>query len=431
MQKKSLLVITSYPSKGKIHDKYVVGVASYAKNTLLSLCSAIKRRKQKPNITVLAETFSDKISKYKEKDINIKRIWQRNSFLTFPKLFKEIYKNHKKTNTILIELELAMFGDKFSLILLPIFLLALRILKKKIYIVLHQVIKDLEELQGHLNLQKDTFSIDLLNLLLKILYMLIFKLSSKIIVFDQTLKERLEKPSSNPLLLKKEKVIVIPHAVENFKYLPKKAKARSKLNLSKNSYVLLLFGFLAWYKGTDWVIEAYKKLKHDKNLKKRKLSLVLAGGPNPNHIHKPYYKKYINNLKLECKRHNIVLTGFVPEDKIPLYYQASDLALFPYRTLMSASGPLSLSFSFKKPFLISQRMAEIFETEDIKHLLLKHNLNKDIFTFNLNNEFIKQVRTILKNRKLVNKLTLISKLMQKERSWQKIGKYYYNQLFSS
>ena len=47
-----------------------------------------------------------------------------------------------------------MFGGMISLISLPVFILFLRFLGKKVIISLHQVITDIEEVSGHINIEK-------------------------------------------------------------------------------------------------------------------------------------------------------------------------------------------------------------------------------------------------------------------------------------
>lgn len=417
---KKLLVIASYPPYGKTHDKNVVGIASYTKNTLVSLRSQGKKRELA--ITVLAEKLPDAPLEYKEDGILVKRIWQRNSLLASPLLLWEILSNHKTTENILIEFEHAMFGEMFYLAPLPLFILLLKIFGKKIIFVSHQVIADISEIAPHINLAPGSLRTDIFNALIKLFYMFILRLSSKVIVFDEALKERLLR------LGDPNKISVIPHGVEQFQNLPTKKEARKQLEIAQNRFVVLSFGYLAWYKGTDWLVETFGALKHQKI--KTRISLVLAGGPNPNHLNKTHYQKYIANIQKACQNKNIFLTGFVPEEQIPLYFQACNLVILPYRTLISSSGPLSLAFSFQKPFLISDRLSKIFETQDLKEALKKAGLSEDKLTFTLNGEVIRKIREIMQNSSLQKKIKKITKTLSQVRSWVRIGSLYYDELFS-
>lgn len=428
-----LLVISSYPPKGQTHHKSVVGVASYAKNTLINLASVFeKNKKQKPSITVLAEKLTppsfpiSPISPitYKDEGITVKRLWQRNSFLTFPLLLKEVFFNHKEAKNILVEFELAMFGEKPFLLPLPLFVLLLRFLGKKVTFVFHQVVPDIRELHGHINLNPNSFYSDLINLMLKLFYFLILKCVSKAIVFDEFLKENLS------LFGSEDKITVIPHGVEEFNNLPSKKNSRKKLNIPNSHFVILSFGFLAWYKGTDWLVRVFKHLKKTNKKESQKLTLIIAGGPNPNHLGKDYYEKYIANIQNECKKNNILLTGFIPEEKIPTLFKACDLVVFPYRTCMSSSGPLSLAFSFKKPFLVSDKLSEIFKSNDLNTLLKEEKINKEELIFTFNQKINDRIKKIREDKKFQKKVVSLSSKLAKIRSWEQIGCLYYDEIFT-
>lgn len=404
---KNLLVISSYPAPGKIHGRETVGIASYAKNTLKSLIGANSGLK----ITVLAERLLDAASnQYSEDSINVKRIWKRGSLSTFWNLISEIIKHHKNTKNILIELELAMFGGIINLLPLPLFLFILKLLGKKITVVMHQVIPDMNELSGHINREKNSTTIKIYNICIRLMYRLILNLTNQVIVFDQALKAKLT-PFGNS-----KKIKVIPHGVEQFEDAVSKHTAREKLNIEEDRLIVLSFGYLAWYKGTDWLVDALSDNKT--------IQLILAGGPNLNHSNKNFYKKYILDIEEKCKKSGFLVTGFVPEDKISLYYQASDIVILPYRALMSASGPLSMALSYKKPFLVSKIMEGIFQTEDIKKLLFDLELNKEDLIFSDKENLVQKLEIMKKDPVKLAKIADLSTKLSKIRSWKLIGKMY-------
>ncbi len=408
--KKNLLVISSYPQKGTTHNAKIVGVASYAKNTISALPKDTK-------ILVLAEKL-DNVNSYKDsKNVSVKRIWKRKSLFSYLNLLWEISK--RKEKNILFEFELSMFGGMFSLALLPLFLIALSILGKKTTLVFHQVITDAKEINGHLNLPKMGLKTSLMTIMLWLFYFCVSNCVSKIIVFEEILKTRLS------ALTNSKKITVIPHGVEEFKNHKKEEDIRAKLGIKNTDFVILCFGFLAWYKGTDWIVDAFSKTRR-KNLK-----LVIAGGPNPNHKDKAYYQKYIKSIEEKCKKNNISLTGFVAEEEIPAYLKACDLAVFPYRTLMSSSGPLSMALSFDKPFIVSNKLNEIFETKDVKEILKDSKLDKEKIIFKTEKDLFAKIKAISADREFEQKLIELSSILRRERSWKKIGKKYYEEIFVS
>lgn len=424
MKAQNLVVISSYPPKNTTHDKHIVGIASYAKNTLTALRTIDK--KNELNISVLAEKLpaksgSEKI--YIENGINISRVWERNSFKAFPLLIKELLRFHKNTKNVLIELELSMFGNLLHLAFFPLFVILLRVLGKKVTIVFHQIIPDIKELYGHINIDLNDWRINILNILIRLFYVLVLFAASKAIVFDEALKHELKKFGNG------NKISVIPHGVETFNNPPTKKEARMKLNISPDSFVLLCFGFIAWYKGTDWLIQSFKQLNNERiKHGKKPIDLIIAGGKNPNHANKKYYQQYIGNIEKECRVNNIRLTGFVEEKDIPLYFQACNAVVLPYRAFMSASGPLSFAMAFNKPFLVSDKLAKIFETKDMKDVLDAARIKKELLTFSLGSEFKKKINLMIDNLKFREKIADFSKKISLKRSWKYIGKLYYEEL---
>jgi glycosyltransferase involved in cell wall biosynthesis len=422
-RKQHIIVIASYPPKGEKHHNSIVGGASYTKNTLQSLDKMLNKHQKAHgySITVLAEQLEGTIAQYEEDDIQVIRLWKRNSLSAFPRLLQEILLHQRRANTILLEFELAMFGDQASLLLLPFFLFILRIFGKEICCVCHQVIVDFNTVSGHINLQENGWEIRALNLAQKVFYRLLFHCVNKVIVFDDALKSRLQ------MVVKRSDIHVIPHAVESFDIAVTKEQARKQLNIPQEKFVLLYFGFLAWYKGTDWLI---RQLEIFPEGIKRDLLLIIAGGANPNHNNKRYYQKYTAAVEEACKNYNVLLTGFVEERHIPLYFQAADLVIFPYRTFMSASGPLSFALSFEKPFLVSEALQEVFTTKDMLDALTEEHLTINDFVFSLHDTNLgEKIQKCMHDKKYRQRLITFAKAIKHKRNWDSIGERYYHEIF--
>lgn len=420
MKKDKVIFISSFPPKGEVHTNLLAGLASYAKNALRAMNKA--QGDTKLAIEVLADKAEAEES-YSEGKINVNRLWSRGSFLTFPKLLKEILINHKEAKTVVIQFELAMFGSVFYLLPLPFFVLALKLLKKKIIFVMHQVVPDMDDIIPHVNLSENSFKTDIMNLALNTFYRFALATATKLIVFEDSLKEKLTEYGSA------RKIVVIPHGVELFKNVPTKEAAREKLGINKKSFVILSFGFLAWYKGTDWLIKSVDSLKKKHKLDTEDIQLVLAGGANPIHENKEYYRRYVKNIIKASNEGGFMVTGFVPERKIPLYFKACDLVIFPYRTFTSSAGPLSIAFSFKKPVLLSPKLRGLLESDDIKNILSELKVReKDVLFQNFNSDLEKKLNKMRKNATFRRKLIKLSDMAGKARSWNIIGKRYYEEI---
>lgn len=146
-------------------------------------------------------------------------------------------------------------------------------------------------------------------------------------------------------------------------------------------------------------------------------------------MNKPYYAAYIHDVKEKAARAGILVTDFIPEAALPHYFQTADLVLLPYRTLMSSSGPLSLAFSFRKPFLLSTAFRPLFMTADIQQALKKSHLTTDDLTFPLDTSFPDRLQEIAENKALLERITELSATIAEHRSWREIGKRYYDIFF--
>lgn len=420
-EEKNLLVITSYPPKSEVHGKGVVGIASYAKNTLTSLFKQDKNLK----ISVLAEKLKrDELHEYYDDGISVARVWKRGSFLTFPILLKEALKRKNNSQKILIEFELSMFGGIFTLLPFPFFLFILKILGKKTHIVLHQVVMNMDEIGPHLNITQKSLKASLYSYCMKFFYKLLILLSHEIIVFEEKLKDDLQKIGKN------SKIAVIPHGVEANQSTLSQSKARKELSIPESSFVIVVFGFLAWYKGSDFIVKTIADLKKSES-KFKNIRLIMAGGPNPNHLSKDFYVQYIQSIEKTAKENGITITGFVEETKINQYYAASDLIILPYRTFMSSSGPLSLAFTYNKPVIFSESLRPYFKSGDIKSGLTQSRLTEDDLIFKLTPESLSSLlQSITEHKEILDKLTRFSTLIEKRRSWNMIAKLYYEKLFN-
>jgi glycosyltransferase involved in cell wall biosynthesis len=423
MKKQNIVVIANYPPQGEKHHPSVVGGAWYAKNTMQSLQKMMNKhhKEHQYSITVLADQLEGKFAQYKEDKIQVIRLWKRNSLLTFPRLLQEIFFHQRNANIILLEFELAMFGDQASLLLLPFFLFILRLSGKKIYCVCHQVIANLNTFSGHINLQENGWKIRALNIFHKLFYLLLFASIKTVIVFEDALKSRLQS------LVKHHDIHVIPLAVELISTKVTKEQARKQLKIPEENFMLLYFGFLAWYKGTDWLIHQFILMPEEI---KERLLLIIAGGPNPNRKNKIFYLKYIAEIEYFCKKNNVRLTGYVEEKKLAPYFQAADLIILPYRAFMSASGPLSFALSFEKPFIVSDALQEIFITKDMHDTLVEQHLSIKDFVFSLqNSDLDEKIQNIMQNTTYQQRLIDFAKAIKQKRNWDTIGETYYQVIF--
>ena len=117
---------------------------------------------------------------------------------------------------------------------------------------------------------------------------------------------------------------------------------RTELSLTENN-VILFFGLIRPHKGLDILIDAISLIKNDiKNLK------VLIIGEAYEDMTK--YSRKIESLNLSDLF--VFNQSFVEEKNISKYFLSSDLVVLPYKS-STQSGVLSLAMNFNKPVIVS------------------------------------------------------------------------------
>ncbi len=162
-------------------------------------------------------------------------------------------------------------------------------------------------------------------------------ISDKLIVHTKKLAEMLEKTG-----ISNEKIIVIPIGTPKGKILNKK-ECKKRLGMG-NKKVLTIFGFVHENKGHDLVIKILPKFS-------KEVVLLIAGGPRIKE-HENYYnylKEIASSLGVSDR---IKFLNFVKEENLPIIFNATDIAIFPYRWIV-ASAALHLALGYRIPTITS------------------------------------------------------------------------------
>lgn len=143
-----------------------------------------------------------------------------------------------------------------------------------------------------------------------------------------------------------------PHPVFEVKLSKtQKAEARKKLILGwpSDAKIVLFFGYVKPYKGLDTLIRAYAILQ------KRfggKIMLVVAGEMRESWVK---YQRLafhdlgiVNGIYYTHSKSNG--TGYVPDEKVELYFSAADLLVLPYKRA-TQSGVIELARNFRLPVI--------------------------------------------------------------------------------
>ena len=175
---------------------------------------------------------------------------------------------------------------------------------------------------------------------------------------------------------------IIEHHVYDHTYpVPEridKNEARSQLGISKNKFVILTFGAYRAEEEKNKVLAAFSRAKIP-------TKLLLAPRLNVSNFKVPSIYRYLDKWILEKVKtifynlKGIVISKdeFIPSNKLPLYFIASDIVLLQRFKILN-SGNLPMAFWFKKPVigpnkgnigeLLTKTNNYIFDTENLNSI---------------------------------------------------------------
>lgn len=119
-----------------------------------------------------------------------------------------------------------------------------------------------------------------------------------------------------------------------------KKRSKAELGLPPDKKVVLMFGFIHPNKGLDLAVPASQKFKSE-------AVFLVVGSPRIKG-HESYYAE----LKKSAEGSGMLFHGYIPEEKIPLYMSAADIALVPYKWIQN-SLVINLFLSYSLPVLSS------------------------------------------------------------------------------
>lgn len=145
--------------------------------------------------------------------------------------------------------------------------------------------------------------------------------------------------------------VASPHPLyDNFGEPATREESCRQLGLDTDCRYLLFFGLIRDYKGLDWLLEAFAKLKKSpaSDEKAAGVKLIIAG---------EFYGKseqYFEQAKaLGLEDCLVWKSEFVPDSAVRYYFGAADLIVQPYKTA-TQSGVTQIAYHFLKPMLVTR-----------------------------------------------------------------------------
>lgn len=408
----SLLFISSFPGR----DDEVAKENAVARYSHL----LVSHFPQNQKLVIICEKRSKNDLPYLfSKNVLVVPSYKLGSILAFFSIAKQIIR-FNKIKSILVQFEFTIFGNRLIGTLFAPFVLLLGLFGKRVTVMLHQVVNDINEMSQHLGLKKKSLGTFLINVFLDVFYKLVYLGSATVLVHSSQLQAKLTKH------VPQKKVAIIPHGVS--KRVPiissLRTKSRKQLGFTEKDMVVLVYGYQSWYKGSDFMVEKMGALA-DKYPKKH-FKLLLAGDLNPLHQHQEF-KKFAQELEKLVKKYAsiVVTTGFVPEEKEAAMFAAADITVLPNRFYMSSSGSFSLSWQYQKPFLASLPYGNNLEDPDIKKALSENHISKDEVLFShQGDDFEEKLMKLVDNPGLQKKLSQAGKQIAAARDWSKVANRY-------
>lgn len=382
-------IVSKFPPIGQKHTAEGA-LTGYTKNLVTNLPINDK-------VIVYADKLEDSDCDYIEDGIHICRVWNKGILYPF-KILAKILKH--RPDIVHIQHEFFLYGEGLSSIVFLLLLLGLKLLRIPRIVTVHGIIPLSSIDKNFVKENKSYLPPFVVKLGFLFLTRFINYLSTMLIVHGEKFGKLLEKEYK----CKSLKYRVIPLGIEIKKDGISKTDAECILGL-RDKKVILFFGYITGYKGIDLLIDAFELLtKSNPNY-----VLIIAGGEHPR------LKEYIYELKDKARKistSHIIFTNFVPEDKIAIYFSASDIVVFPYTVGMASSASMSTTISYSKPFIVSDAFRDIV------------NIKEAIFDRNPI-DLANKIKNCLDNEAVQNRLLSLSIKLQEERSWDKISRSTY------
>jgi len=333
---------------------------------------------------VLATDFSSDNAFCKCKTIRLfntddKKTNKINKLLNYIKAYKSIIKYVKENKIDIVHLEWITFS--------PIDYKYIKKLRKycKVVMTIHDIIAF------------DSHFYD------KIFYKKIYQLPDSIILQTEENQKKFSKlfPKVDP-----KKIHMCYHGnFLDFTQTHEMEESRQKLALPKDAFIYLFFGQIKAVKGVDLLIKAFSEVAKNH----ADVYLVIAGNVWHNDF-KPYMDLIIN-LGLQSRIRADI--KFISDEDVGYYFSSANIVCLPYTELFQ-SGVVQLSYSYKKPAIVSNLPAFLTVVEK----------NKSGFVFKTGDyeDLAVQMEQAYKNQSNLDKMGMSGYNFIKEKySWKKIA----------
>lgn len=333
-QENTTLVISHWPISSTQYD----GVATYTENTLTKFANDYNHR----FVVLVPYDYPGKRIRLVHKNILLIGVFNEKRLHLYPQISGWLAK-FPRIKKVVVHSEFCASGGLYVRAMVVPFLALIKLAGKHITYYAHNVANDIGEYAPHLGLSKG-WKLALTRVGYTVYLKSLQHVVDRFVVLEQSVARRLTK-----IMGEKKEIVVAPHWIEPGIGKITKALAKKKLGVNTNKSLVVSFGFVSWYKGSDVVMDAAKLAPN--------YQFVLAGGRAVSLQDKDHYQSYYGKLSNKVKKvGNVRITGFLTNEEIDLWLVAADLVILPYRLSMGGSGALQQALRHGKSLLMSKAM---------------------------------------------------------------------------
>lgn len=393
----TVCLVTSYPDRrGESAERNAI--ANYSREL-------VREMAKKTPVVVIAEIL-DKPKIYEEDGVLVVRGFTRDSWTMNFQIINAL-KQFALAKQVILQFEFGVYGGSVTTFLTAFLGLMIRTMGKRFSVMLHQVTNDLGELSEHLGIAHRGLKTLFYNVGVRTFYVMTGLFSDRVMVHNKYLSTKLSRYVS------KSRIVVVPHGVGEASNKLSKAKLRASLGWKRDEFIILVFGYLSWYKGSDWVVAKIGEIA--KKYPGKKIRLVMAGGESGTLKGMKHYRKFATHLYELADKYDVKITGYIHDKDKAKYFLGSNLVILPHRVAMSESGVMAHVAMYAKPFLASMpRTTSLHSDELIK------KVGFDLNRYSLEKKLIKMIN----DTKLRNSVSIEIGRQGKSHSWEKVANKY-------
>lgn len=204
----------------------------------------------------------------------------------------------------------------------------------------------------------------------------IYNLVDLLICHTRDTKQKLAEKCNVPM----DKINIIPHGPlfhDSNEGLDQKA-AKALLKIPNDCVTVLLFGLIRPYKGTEFLLDVWKKVSESRD----NVLLLLAGNGDQEYL--SHLDAYIKRLNLSHKVQTVY--KHIPVEELPIYHKAADILVYPYKSIYQ-SGALLTGMTYGKA-IVATEVGGFKET-------IQHEINGVLVTYGEEEELLRALLRLI------------------------------------